>query len=186
MRKLLPIAPLAYSWRGFANQNGEIVNLARLMLMQTLFGYVAMTVKELLKGREPRTIDSPSMAYKTFIAASLQSGGLGILGDFMFGEANRMGGGLVATLAGPTLGTIDEIHSIYTRIRDGDTPGQGALRTIFGLIPGNNLWWFRAAWDYLVGYQMYEMINPGYFRRMKRRVERENNQTFWIQPVGVS
>ena len=173
-------------WRGFANQNGEIVNLARLMLMQTLFGYVAMTVKELLKGREPRKIDSPSMAYKTFIAASLQSGGLGILGDFMFGEANRMGGGLVATLAGPTLGTIDEIHSIYTRIRDGDTPGQGALRTIFGLIPGNNLWWFRTAWDYLVGYQMYELINPGYFRRMKRRVERENNQTFWIQPVGVS
>ena len=154
--------------------------------MQTLFGYIAMTAKELLKGRNPREIDSLEMAYKTFLAAALQGGGLGIFGDFMFGEANRAGGGLVATLAGPTLGTIDEIHDIWVRVRDGDTLGQGALRTIMGLVPGNNLWWFRWAFDWLVGYQLFEMINPGYYRRMKRRVERENNQTLWMRPWGVA
>lgn len=174
------------AWKGFFNQNGELANLARLFLMQTLFGYIAMTAKELLKGRNPREIDSLEMAYKTFLAAALQGGGLGIFGDFMFGEANRAGGGLVATLAGPTLGTIDEIHDIWVRVRDGDTLGQGALRTIMGLVPGNNLWWFRWAFDWMVGYQLFEMINPGYYRRMKRRVERENNQTLWMRPWGVA
>lgn len=55
-----------------------------------------------------------------------------------------------------------------------------------GLVPGNNLWWFRWAFDWMVCYQLFEMINPGYYRRMKRRVERENNQTLWMRPWGVA
>lgn len=168
------------------NEGGSLVSIANLCIMMGAFGYISMTAKELLKGRNPRKWwESPEMAYKTFIAAMLQGGGLGIFGDFLFGESNRFGGGIIASLAGPTAGTIEEIHSIYTRVRDGDTLGQGVLRTALGLVPGSNIWYARGVFDYLIGYQLYEMMNPGYFRRMQRRVERENNQTYWLRPLGT-
>ncbi|CAI3220096.1 hypothetical protein [uncultured Desulfovibrio sp.] len=52
-------------------------------------------------------------------------------------------------------------------------------------MPGNNLWWFRTAFDYAIGYAMFESLRPGFFTRTRRRVERENNQTFWMRPLGV-
>lgn len=169
-----------------SNRNGEVLSLVQLVLTMGAFGYLSMTTKELLKGRTPRKWwESPEMAAKTFVAAMAQGGGLGIFGDFLFGESNRFGGGLIATLAGPTAGTLEDIHKIYTRVRDGDTIGQGALRTALGLVPGSNIWYARGAFDYLIGYQLYEMMNPGYFRRMKRRVERENNQKIWLRPLGT-
>ena len=197
--KSFPIATLQKVWgretlgRGASsvrqvlqNDGGSLGSIANLCIMMGAFGYISMTTKELLKGRNPRKWwESPEMAYKTFIAAMLQGGGLGIFGDFLFGESNRFGGGLIASLAGPTAGTIEEIHRIYTRVRDGDTIGQGVLRTVLGLVPGGNIWYARGAFDYLIGYQLYEMMNPGYFRRMKRRVERENNQTYWLRPLGT-
>lgn len=169
-----------------SNRHGEILSIAQLVLTMGAFGYLSMTTKELLKGRNPRKWwESPEMAGKTFMAALAQGGGLGIFGDFLFGESNRYGGGLIASMAGPTAGTIEDIHKIYTRIREGDTLGQGALRTAMGLVPGSNIWYFRGAFDYFLGYRLYEAINPGYFERMQRRVERENNQTFWMRPQGT-
>lgn len=168
------------------NGHGEIMSLVQLVLTMGAFGYLSMTTKELLKGRTPRKWwESPGMAAKTFVAAMAQGGGLGIFGDFLFGESNRFGGGLIASMAGPTAGTIEDIHKIYTRIREGDTPWQGALRTAMGLVPGSNIWYFRGAFDYFLGYRIYESINPGYFERMQRRVERENNQTLWMRPQGT-
>nr|DAG73923.1 MAG TPA: structural protein [Caudoviricetes sp.] len=154
-------------------------SLARLMVMTTLFGYGAMAAKDLVKGKNPRPVDNP----KTWLAAFIQGGGAGIFGDFLFGEYNRYGGSLAATLAGPTAGTISDLANIYARIRDGDSFGQAAGRFVMNNIPGNNLWYLRGPLDYLIGYEFFEMMNPGYFNRMKRRVERENEQTFWASPV---
>jgi len=39
--------------------------------------------------------------------------------------------------------------------------------------------------DYMIWYQMQEMINPGYLRRMERRIERENDQQFWLPPTSI-
>ena len=197
--KSFPIATIQKVWgretlgRGndtvadaLSNRHGEIMSIAQLVLTMGAFGYLSMTTKELLKGRTPRKWwESPEMASKTFFAAMAQGGGLGIFGDFLFGESNRFGGGLISTIAGPTAGTIEDIHKIYTRVRDGDTIGQGALRTAMGLVPGSNIWYFRGAFDYFLGYRIYESMNPGYFRRMQRRVERENGQTFFMRPQGT-
>ena len=154
-------------------------NFARLILMSTIFGYGAMSIKDLLKGKTPRDPADP----KTWVSAFTQGGGAGIFGDFLFGEYNRFGGSLAATLAGPTAGTISDLANIYARVRDGDSAAQATLRFIMNNVPGNSLWYFRGPFDYLIGYNLFEMMNPGYFRRMKRRVERENNQTFWASPV---
>lgn len=157
---------------------GEVLGLAQLMLWATIFGYGAMTAKDLLKGREPR---DPTDR-KTMLAAMLQGGALGLYGDFLFGESNRFGGGLTQSLSGPTLGMIDELHSLYARARSGDDAAAATLRFGIQNTPFANLFYTRAAIDYLFLYSVQEAVNPGALRRMERRVQKENNQQFLISP----
>ncbi|MGN1038052.1 MAG: hypothetical protein ACI4P0_01490, partial [Mailhella sp.] len=111
--------------------------------------------------------------------------GLGIYGDFIFGNHTRYGGSLASNFAGPTFGgTLSDISAIWEQVREGDAKAQAMLRFAINNTPGNNLWYARSAFDYLIGYQLFEWINPGYFRRMKKRVEKENKQTFFASPVN--
>ena len=163
-----------------SDEKGEMIgSLARLILMTTLFGYGSMTVKDILKGRTPRDPSDPA----TWMAAFVQGGGAGIYGDFVFGEYNRFGNSLAASAAGPAAGTLSDIANIWARVRDGDSAAQAMLRVLINNTPGNGLFYIRGPFDYLIGYNLYEMLNPGYFKRQKRRVERENNQTFFLSPV---
>lgn len=160
------------------NGHGEMTGLAQLILWTTAFGYGAMVAKDMLKGRTPRPPDDP----KTWAAAMTQGGGLGIFGDFLFGEANRFGGGLISTAAGPVLGAAEDLHELYGRALRGDDLASAALRTAVGNTPFANLFYTRAAMDYLILYSIQENLNPGSLRRMERRVERENGQTFLAPP----
>lgn len=152
--------------------------LARLILMTTAFGYVSMTAKDLVRGRTPR---DPGDA-ETWLAAFTQGGGAGLYGDFLLEDCNRFDGGFTESVTGQTVGNIGEFARIWTRMREDDSAGQGLARWIQTNIPGNSLYYVRSAMDYLVMYHLYEGMNPGYFRRMKRRVERENGQAFWLRP----
>ncbi|WP_313338507.1 hypothetical protein [Stutzerimonas nitrititolerans] len=158
--------------------NGEKLGIAQLMLWTTLFGYGAMATKDLLKGREPRPADDP----KTWVAAMLQGGALGLYGDFLFGEANRFGGGLTQSLSGPTLGLIDGGYDLFARARDGDDTAAAAVRYTIQNTPFANLFYTRAALDYLFLHSLQEALNPGSLRRMERRIEKENAQRFLISP----
>lgn len=164
---------------------GGYVGLANAIVGTTALGYMLMQAKEVMKGREPR---EPSM--ETFIAAALQGGGLGIYGDFLFGEANRFGGGTLETLAGPGITTIGDTIDLLQRARGVVTGGEedlsgDVIRLLKSNTPFANLFYTKQAMDYLVWYQMQEMVNPGYLRRMERRIERENDQTFWLPPTSI-
>lgn len=161
------------------NRHGEMSNFAGLFVMMTIFGYGAMTAKQLLAGKTPRPPDDP----KTWLAAATQGGGLGIYGDFLFGEKSRMGTGPVANMMGPAAGSADSIMRLFQNIRDGEDVGSEAFRLFFNHLPGNNLFYIRAGLDYTILNSFYEYLNPGYLRRMRRRVEKENGQTFWLEPV---
>jgi hypothetical protein len=160
------------------NGNGELLGLAQLMAWTTLAGYGAMSTKDILKGKEPRN----PLDAKTWAAAFVQGGGAGIYGDFLLGETNRFGGGLLQTAAGPTLGTIDDLHDLKNRLQNGDDSAAAALRVAIGNTPFANLFYTRMALDYLFLWRLQESINPGYLRRMERRVEKENGQTFLVRP----
>lgn len=158
--------------------NGEKLGVAQLMLWTTLFGYGAMALKDIVKGREPRPVDDP----KTWVAAMLQGGALGLYGDFLFGEANRFGGGLTQSLSGPTLGLIDGGYDLFSRARDGDDTAAAAVRYTIQNTPFANLFYTRAALDYVFLHSLQEALNPGALRRMERRIEKENAQRFLISP----
>lgn len=171
----------------FRNGQANYTGLAQLFIMSTMMGYVAMTLKDLAKNRSPRD----PLDARTWLAAAQQGGGIGIYGDFLFGEANRFGGGLVATLAGPTAGSIEDLAEIIQTpfaLARGDDPkiGTKVLNFFKNHSPYINFFYARGMMDYLIFHQLQEGLNPGYLRRMRNRVERENQQeTIIMDPLGL-
>jgi hypothetical protein len=167
------------------NGKAGYLGLASAFVGSTLMGYFVLQGKELLAGRNMRE-NSPEL----FLAAALQGGGVGIYGDFLFGEANRYGGGPAGTFLGPAASTVFDTIDLTWQLRDIVLTGEGdargdAIRLLKSNTPFGNLFYTKQAMDYMIWYQAQEMINPGYLRRMERRVKRENDQTFWLPPTSV-
>ncbi len=163
--------------------------LLGLIAGTTAMGYLAMSAKDIAKGRSPRD----PLALGTWFAAMQQGGGLGIYGDFLFGQYNRFGGGALETLAGPSAGTLAEVLRLFGGLREAAVrPDKEALdvlpqaaRFVTGHTPFVNLFYTRLALDYLVLWHLQEAMNPGWARRFEQRIKRENNQTFFLRPSEV-
>jgi len=164
------------------NGHGEMQGLAQLLATTAAMGYAAMAAKDLAKGRTPR---DPTSA-KTWFAAMAQGGGLGIYGDFLFGEVkNRFGQTFIASAAGPTAGSIDDLFDIWGRMREGDDTAAASFNTILNHAPFANLFYLRMVMDFLFWHRIREGMNPGYLKRMERRIEKENGQRFLKPPSSV-
>lgn len=177
--------PLGEGYRGskdliaaLRNGNGERLAMAQLMLWTTAFGYLSMSAKDAVKGRQPRPADDP----KTWIASMTQGGGFGIMGDFMFGEVSRFGNKPLETLAGPTLGTASNLIDLWAKVRSGDDAASSALRLAQNNTPFLNLFYTRIAMDHLFLYSVQEAMNPGSLRRTEQRIRQENDQQFLVRP----
>ncbi len=165
------------------NGSGEMQGLAQLIVTSTLMGYGSMVLKDLAKGRTPRDpTESPGDAAKVILAAMVQGGGAGIYGDFLFGQASRMGSGTVESLAGPAISTAARAVDLYHKAIAGEDVKATAFGEVLNNTPFMNLFYARAALNYLVFYRIQEWMNPGYLRRMERNVEKNNAQTFLMRP----
>jgi len=163
-----------------AKNFGAMAGLATTVAAMTALGYVSMAAKDLLKGREVRVPDDMESFGKVLAAALLQGGGLGLYGDFLFGQANRFGGNFVTSLMGPTVGDANTLYDIYDRMLSPDRKDAGAQAFKFAInsIPGSNIFYIRPIMDYLILNSLTEMINPGYKRRVERRIKKENDQRY--------
>ncbi len=181
---------LAPAMRGYAGQS-PVALMAHLIVASTALGYLSLQMKQLAKGREPRGLendDGDSLAGSLFIASLLQGGGLGIYGDFLFGEANRSGlPATVSSLMGPAVGDAERLFQIVNQAVWGDGAEKvdaagDATKWGITMLPGANLWYTRWALDYLVLWRMQEAMSPGYLQRYERRVERSTGSEFLISP----
>ncbi len=163
-----------------------LVGLAQMMVGATMMGYLSVQLKEIIKGKEPLEVFSDETALNTELLskAVLQGGGLGIYGDFLFGEYNKYGQSLSQGLLGPTFGSIDDIHRIYSNVMSGDVDAitRNATRFAISNTPGYNLFYTKTALDYLFIYGLMEHSNPGYLRRMEKRMQRDMEQDFYFPP----
>ncbi|KAB0665659.1 hypothetical protein F6V25_08020 [Oryzomonas japonica] len=163
---------------------------AKLLVGMMLTGGLAVQLKEIFKGKNPRDMTDPAFWY----AAFMQAGGLGIFGDFFLADANRFGGGFVSSVGGPVAGLIQDTQRLtlgnaqtamdgkqHKKSFNQDFAGD-AIQFAKNYAPMMNLWYTRLALDHLFFYQVQESINPGYLHRMKQRTRSENNQTFWWDP----
>ncbi|MDR2055210.1 MAG: hypothetical protein LBQ10_05010 [Desulfovibrio sp.] len=146
------------------------------------FGYVAMTLKDMAKGRTPR--DPRKM--ETIFAALVQSGGAGIFGDFFFSKASRFGDSFAGTLAGPLPGEVGRLltSSVPSLLRgDWEAAGEDTLRTVLDNVPFINFWYTREAVNWLALYHLREMMSPGTLARTERKLKQDFDQTYIISPA---
>lgn len=183
--KSFPVAMLNKSWgRTLYGETGRPAKVAAVIHQLTasiLLGYVAQSLKEMSRGREPRDPTNPA----TWVAAMAQGGGAGIYGDFLFGAYSRTGNTALETAAGPFFPTASDLFNIAYGIREGEDPSAAALRLVTANTPFLNLAYTRWAIDYLVLFNLQEAMSPGYLQRHERRLARENSQKYLLPPSRV-
>lgn len=159
------------------NGNGELLGLANMIVWMTAFGYLSMQTKLMAKGQTPRPA-----SFKTVQAAFLQGGGAGIYGDFLFGEFNRFGGGFMASLAGPTFGSAEQISKLYQSAMNGEAKAADGFRLLMNHTPFLNIPYIKATMDFLILNRMQESMSPGSLDRYRERLVKEQGNDFIIPP----
>jgi hypothetical protein len=173
--------------REFNRDGIDYAGVGQLIASTTLLGMVSLALKDIVKGREPRWPDDPVEQAKLWAAAAKQGGGLGIYGDFLLGEANRVGGGWANTLLGPTFGgTLGDVERVLNAARRGYDPRAAMLRAGLNNTPFANLFYARWAMDYTFLYALQDSVDPGSVRRMQRQIERDKKQTFYLPPTSYT
>lgn len=171
------------------------MNIGKLVAIGVPAGYMRMAINDLATGRPTRDPSDP----KTLLAAAAQSGGLGIFGDFLFGETSRMGGGLISTLGGPVASDADTLVQLFNKAKnDLDDPQHhknGQFSDIwpdlahFAVrhVPFANLVYLKGALDYMLWYHLYEAASPGWWERTNRRMQKEQGRTMtgYVPGSGV-
>lgn len=172
----------------FANsQMGRARYAAHLVIGTTLMGALAMELKQIASGKDPREADTGAF----WAAAFLQGGGAGIFGDFLFSDQNRFGGGLMSTLAGPTLTTGSDalkltVGNVQELLAGKDTnAGKEAVRFIGANTPGSSLWYSRLAFQRIILDEMQQMVDGDAredFSRMEAKARKDFGQDYWWAP----
>lgn len=168
---------------------------APLIISLTLGGALAIQLREMVKGNDPRPMDNATF----WTAALLQSGGLGIAGDFLYAAQARNGKTSALTALGSPAALASDlwdltggnVAQVVQGMSDGEDLGdavggarigQDTARFLARYAPWSSLWWARAAWDRAVVDQMQKLIDPdaeAQFRRQSRRLEREYGVGQW-------
>ena len=175
------LAPAATGYAGYS----PAALLAHFIVGTTLAGFMSLQAKLLVSGRDPRDPMDP----KTWTAALVQGGGLGIYGDFLFGEENRQGAAAsLSSFGGPTLSDAEQVASLVRHAVHGDDPAWLGEATRFGTthLPLVNLWYTRLALDYMIMWRLQEATSPGYLQRYEERVREKQGTDFWLHPSMVA
>lgn len=153
----------------------------------TLLGAASLQLSELINGRDPL-----DMTEKTFWGGALLKGGsLGVYGDFILQANTSYGNTPTAILMGPTVSTIESAIGLtqgnLVQLAQGkDTNfAPEAVRFIKNNTPFQNLWYTRAVTDRLIFGSIQDMLEPGYMRRIQRRMEKGYNKSFFA-PLDAS
>lgn len=164
---------------------------AELVISTTLMGALAIQMKELAKGRDPRPM-AGDRASEFWGAALMQGGGLGIFGDFLgAATTNRFGGGLAETLAGPVAGFVNDAARLTignaVELAQGKDTKAGAELVNFlrRYTPGAGVWYYAQAAQRMIFDEIQKAIDPDAlerFRRQEQKYRREQGQRFWWRP----
>lgn len=168
-----------------------------LLVSTTLLGALSLQLKEVAGGRDLRTANPADQKGKKFWgAAMLQGGGLGIYGDFLFADVNRMGGSLGSTLAGPLLDRATTLRNLTVgnaaEAFDSEKKTTNAGRELVSFLkqntPGGSLWYARLVYERVVLDQLQYLVDKdarGAFHRRAQTRKREIGNSFWWAPGEI-
>ncbi|WP_299085084.1 hypothetical protein [uncultured Ruegeria sp.] len=155
-----------------------------MMAIVTAMGAVSLQMKEILKGRDPRPMNDA----KFLGAAILQGGGFGIFGDFLSSEANRFGGGIESTLAGPVAGAAGDVISlgisgVKAAAGQDDHFGRKTVNFLRYNTPVTGIWYWKNAFQRGLFDNLQRLADPeaerAWRQAERRRIQNYGNASFW-------
>lgn len=195
--KMFPMMVVGMHWQrmmSMSNFTSRAGYATAYLGMMTAFGGVSYQLAEMLKGKDPRPVADGDFLWR----AILKGGGLGIFGDSVHLSQGDYGRSLGNLAVGPTWGsgqTAFEAVSagVQSLTADGAEEEEKAARerskAVVALsreIPGNNIWYIRAAYERLLVDTMASWADPDYgdsIRRAEQRA-RKTGQEFFLPPGG--
>lgn len=160
----------------------DVAGLVNVLIGSTILGYVGMQSKNILKNKTIRPLSSPG----TYLAALLQGGGLGLYGDFLFGQSNRFGQSMLESLAGPVPVSLSQGAQILVSLEHLQDPVNQMNAYLKNNIPLLNLFYLRTSLDFLFLNGLTEMASPGAMQRYQTQISKDNDQQFIINPLVLS
>lgn len=196
--KTYPVTFMRRHWNRerYRGEHGgmDAFGMAHLIVATTLLGYASIELKNMARLRDPAASNAKDFGdYAALVSRALVTGGgLGFYGDLLFGDETRaQGAGALSSFLGPTAATAGDLVKAIQLVRqaaleaDPDARrdvGPHMVRLMQSNLPGANLFYLRAALDYLVFYRLQEAMNPGYLARYEARMRQEGT-TFMLSPT---
>ena len=168
-----------YWHRGAEKGMGSLI--AAQILTAWMFGAVAVQIKDVLRGKDPRPMTTPGF----WLAALVQSGGLSIFGDVLFADHNRIGGSVTQTLAGPIPKMLEDLAKLsggnIQQWLGGDATNfaSEALWVSQKYAPFMNTWYFRVIVERLIWDAVKEFADPNSGTRFRRMADKT---PYWWEP----
>ena len=172
------------------NPKDRVTYAAQFVISATLLGGLAIQLREIAKGNDPRPMDSPEF----WAAALTQGGGLGVAGDAASLIAGVYRGDRVDSVGqfvgGPIFSLPVDATKAVSRampheredgtMRPGD-PGGAAVQFARRHLPGGNLWFARVAFDRIVMDRLEELGSETVDEHRAQAAERreKNGQGQW-------
>ena len=157
----------------------SLPSIANYLILTTITGYFVITAKDLLSGKEP----ADPLDKRTALRAFASGGGGAIYFDTLNAEFNRSNGGTVSTLLGPVYSDVSGFAKMLKDVYNGDF-GKAGVKGM-KLLEANtpiDAWMIKPIYDYYVGWQLKEMMDPGYFNRLQNNVRKNTGQEFFLKP----
>lgn len=162
---------------------------ASIFGITTLLGALVVQLKEIANGNDPSTMwdsEDPQKTINFFTRSAVQGGGLSILGDILVAGTDTSGRSATDFAMGPLGADFKTALGLtvgnFTQYYDGkDTSAANeAFKALKSKLPGQNLWYTKAAANRLVFDEMQDMVAPGYREKLLRKAERQHDRTRWL------
>ena len=166
-----------------------------LFIGMSAFGVLGEQLNSIASGKDPVKLDKDSLTSDNgyaFLAKSVMRGGsLGLLGDMVFNDANRWGGGLYSGLLGPVARQTEDafklmIGNVQQLLAGKETnAGREISRFIQANTPGRSAWYAKLALERMLFDQFDHYLDPNSrrgFRRVEKRAREDFGQKFYWRP----
>lgn len=157
-----------------------------ILIGSTLLGGLVLQLKGFRDGKGVQDMHTSDF----WVRAMMQGGGWGIWGDFVLADTNRFGGGWAQTLAGPTVGRVENIWNLTAgNLRQLATDkktnfGRELVKAIDANLPGPGIWYTKLAWQRMVLDQLQILLDPEAAAAFRRRAAyaRKQGTDYWWRP----
>ena len=143
-------------------------------------GYASLAVKDMIKGKEPRSPNDPQVMLQAFAQSGFAAG----IGDFFIEEMGRHHSTLDESLIGPHYEFFKDVASLVKGLVTGQDGAADAWALLRERTPFMNLFYTELAYNYLIHYQMMESLQPGYVQMIENWSKGVDQQRYfdWLRP----